>query len=53
MEMLSFVDMDLFPGGEAVWKVPAKDGEANTSKDRDMGILRAPESRWKRIWGAK
>ena len=53
MEMLSFVDVDLFPGGEAIWKVPAGDGEADTLKDRDTGILRAPESGWKRIWGAK
>ena len=53
VEMLSFIDADLFPGGEAIWKVPAGDSEANTAQDGYMEIFWTPESGGKRVWGTK
>ena len=53
MQMLAFIDTDLFPGGKTIWERPAVDCEANTAEDGYMGVVRVPESGGKGVWVAK
>ena len=49
MQVLSFVNTNLCPGGESVWEGPAVDSEANAMEDGYTGVVRVPESGGKRV----
>ena len=51
MQVLSFINMNLCPGGESVWEGPAIDSEANATEDGNPGVLRTPERGGKRVGG--
>ena len=44
MQMLTFIETDLFPGGKTIREGPAIDCEANTAYDRYTGVVGVPES---------
>ena len=51
MQMLSFINTNLCPGGESIREGPAVNSEANAMEDGNPGVLRTPEHGGKRVRG--